>query len=505
MKTLLIFSLLFISPNILSAQLDTNTLTKNELKKSKPKKKKILVKQKLQCNMTVKYKKRPKKVDSFKKIFTQGIFYGRLRSNNFLYDSDSEDSDNYAIGIGGSLVYKSAKYKNFSFTTALYASQVLNHISKDKVSDYKAGKDTFSRYVLATKSRNNMFSLAQNYLSYKKNRSELKIGRFLLETLLLKSNDSKMIPNAFEGANLQIRTIPKTQIQLAYIKKQKLRDHENFHSVLAYSDNASNSYAQWSQNDDGAMHRGITSSKLNEKGIDDRIFLFETKNQSIKNTTLKVGYTLVPKLISSLIVESTYRFKLDNGLTIKPSIHYMKQFDNGAGAIAGANLRTDSTGYDNPNSLSNTLLASRMDFIYGPSSLRFGYSKIYEGGDIVSPWRAQPTSGYSRAMSQMNWFANTETSMIRADFDFDKAGILNGLHLMSRYAIQDFDDNKPGVTADLNIFTFDVIKRFKEYPNFMMKLRTGFVHEDHKVANLDGSLKKDPSYKDIRIEMNYLF
>jgi len=505
MKYQFIFSILLISLGILSAQEEIDSNSKSGLKSNKPKKKKPVIKQRLQCNMTIKYKKRPKKVDSFEELFTKGIFYGRLRSNNFLYDTVRDNKDHYVIGIGGSLIYKSAKYKNFSFTTGLYASQTLNNISIDKLADYKAGKDIFSRYVMATKGRKNIFSFAQNYLSYKKNRTEIKIGRFLIETLLLKSNDSKMIPNTFEGINLQIRTIPKTQIQLAYIRKQKLRNHESFHRVLAYNDNNLEAYSNWSQNDDGAMHRGISVSKLDEKGIDDHIFLFEIKNQSLKNTTVKANYTIVPQLLSSLVLESTYRFKIKNKLTIKPSIHYMKQFDNGAGKIAGANLRTDSIGYDNPNSLSNTLLASRIDFIYGPASLRFGYSKVYEGGDIISPWRAQPTSGYSRAMSQMNWYANTETTMIRADFDFQRANLINGLHIMSRYARENFDDTKPGVTADLNIFTFDIIKRFKEYPNFMIKLRTGFIHEDHKVANLDGSLKKNPSYNDIRVEMNYLF
>jgi len=496
MKNQFIFSILFIGSNILSAEVEITATQKN---------KKAIVKQKIQCNMTIKYKKRPRKVNSIKEVFTKGIFYGRIRSNNFIYNTNGTEYDHFITGIGGSLIYKSAKYKNFSFTTGLYTSATLNNISKNKLSTYKAGKDTFSRYVMAKNNRNNISLFAQNYISYKKSRTELKVGRFLLETLLLKSNDSKMIPNAFEGANLQIRSIPKTQIQLAYIKKQKLRDHEKFHNVLAYGDNQDDLYSQWSLNDDGAMHRGITSSKLNEKGINDRIFLFEGKNQSLKNTTVKIGYTVVPKLISSLIVESTYKFKLDAGLIIKPSIHYMKQFDNGAGQIAGANLRTDVRGYDKPNSLSNTLLANRIDFIYGASSLRLGHSKVYEGGDIISPWRAQPTSGYTRAMSQTNWYANTKTIMLRADFDFEKANLINGLHIMSRYAIQNFDDNKPGVSSDLNIFTFDIIKRFKEYPNFMMKLRTGFIREDHKITNIDGTIKKDPSYNDIRIEMNYLF
>ncbi|CAA6810079.1 MAG: Unknown protein [uncultured Sulfurovum sp.] len=492
----ILFTFMFLLLSITFAYAKTDSDKKN---------KKTIAKQQIQCNMTVKYKVRPKRVDDFTKILSEGIFYGRLRSNTFMFDGGPDDVSHYSIGLGGNLIYKSARYKGFSFTTGLYTSLNPNHVEEDELGNYRYGKDTFSRHAVATSDRDTMLALTENYLSFKKNRAELKVGRFLLETYLLKSHDTKMIPNAFEGANLRIRTLPNTKIQLAYITKQKLRDHESFHNVLAYNDDTSDPYAKWTGNDDGAMHRGLTYSKLNAKGIDDNIIVFETKNTSIENTTLKVGYTAVPELVSSMVLEGTYKYKLDNGLKIKPALLYMQQFDNGAGAIGGANLKTNTTGYDNPNSVDNSILASRLDLIYGAGSLRIGYSDVKDGGDIIAPWHAQPTAGYSRAMSRMNWFANTKTTMFRADYDFSRAGLVSGLRVMSRYAMQDFDDSKPGTTSDLNIFTFDIVKRFEEHPNFMMKVRTGFVTEDHKVANLDGSFKKDPTYNAVRLEMNYLF
>lgn len=498
MKILITFTLLLSSISFSYATVDTS-------KNIKKPEKKIVAKQRIQCNMTVKYKKRPPRVDEFTKVLSEGVLYGRLRSNTFIFDGGSDDVSHYSLGLGGNLTYKSARYKGFSFTTGLYTSQNPNHVNKSELGDYRYGKDTFSRHAVATKGRDGMTALTENYLSYKKSRAELKVGRFLLETYLLKSHDTKMIPNAFEGANLNIRTFPHTKIQLAYITKQKLRDHESFHRVLAYNDDTSTPYAKWTGNDDGAMHRGLTYSKLDAKGIDDNIIVIETKNNSIDNTTIKLGYTAVPNLVSSLVLEGSYKFTLDNGLKVKPALLYMQQFDDGAGAIGGANLKTNTTGYANPNSLDNSIMATRLDFIYGAGSLRIGYSDVKDGGDIVAPWHAQPTGGYTRAMSRMNWYANTKTVMFRADYDFSKAGLTNGIHIMTRYAMQDFDDNKPGTTSDLNIFTFDIVKRFKDNPNFMMKMRTGFVKEDHKVANIDGSFKKDPSYNTVRLEMNYLF
>ncbi len=498
MRILLNFIILLLSINYAYADIETS---KNKITK----KKKIIAKQRIQCNMTVKYKVRPKPVDEFSKVLSEGILYGRIRTNTFIFDGGPDDISHYSIGMGGNLTYKSARYKGFAFTSGLYTSQNPNKVQKDELSNYRYGKDTFSRHAVATKGRDGMTALTENYLSYKKHRAELKIGRFLIESYMLKSHDTKMIPVAFEGANLNIRTFPNTKIQLAYITKMKLRDHENFHRVLAYNDDSSNPYAKWTENDDGAMHRGITTSKLDAKGIKDRIIVIEGKNSSIKNTTLQFSYTALPELVSSLMIEGGYKFKLDNGLKIKPAIRYTHQFDDGAGAIGGANLKTNTTGYSNPNSLENAILSSRLDFIYGAGSIRIGYSDVKDGGDIIAPWHAQPTGGYSRQMSGMNWYANTQTTMFRADYDFSKAGLIEGIRIMTRYTIQDFDDNKPGTTADSNIFTFDIVKRFKDNPNLMFKMRTAFVREDHKVANIDGTFKKDPTYNAVRLEMNYLF
>jgi hypothetical protein len=108
-------------------------------------------------------------------------------------------------------------------------------------------------------------------------------------------------------------------------------------------------------------------------------------------------------------------------------------------------------------------------------------------------------------MAQYNWYANTKTYMLRADYDFDRAGVLEGVKAFIRYAVQDFDDRKPGVQADSEVFTLDVIKKFESIPGLWMKTRMAYVSGDaHTIAG-DGTHKKDPSYNEFRFEINYLF
>jgi len=462
--------------------------------------------QKLRCNMTIQNREFPKKVDSLTKMLLDGRFYGRFRMNSFVYNNKDNERDHEVVAVGGSLTYHSAYFNGFGLGASFYTSQTpWQNMSQESLEFYKGGKDTLSRYDISTGKEEGLTSLAQAFVEYRGNHNRVKIGRQLFESFLTKSNDTKMIPNSFEGVSFENRSFTSTTIKTAILTRQKLKDHSDFHHVLAYGDNPNDAYAKWSENDDGAMHQGLTISRLNEKGIEDRLLIFDIKNSAITNTTLNANYTAVPELLSSMMVEGSYRFVFKKTKLI-PSVRYMAQFDNGAGAIGGANLKDNTIGYDNPDSLDGSLFATRLDVIQRSWSLRFGYSSVADKGDIVAPWRGFPTAGYTRAMGQYNWNANTDTYLLRADYNLDKAGLLNGGRLMMRYAVQNFDDAKAGVSSDKKIFTINLVKRgFLFTPNLYAKIRMAFIDGKSDTIAIDGSLKPDSSYTELRFEINYLF
>jgi hypothetical protein len=69
---------------------------------------------------------------------------------------------------------------------------------------------------------------------------------------------------------------------------------------------------------------------------------------------------------------------------------------------------------------------------------------------------------------------------------------------MARYAIQDFDDKKSGVQADTNIVHIDARQNIND--TMELKVRFGLAN-----ANVGTSGKKDNSYKEYRVELNYFF
>jgi len=453
------------------------------------------------------YDELPGEVDNIGDIFSEGMFYGRLRFNSFAFKWGNEmevdgvklRSDHVVGAIGGSLIYKSATFNGFSTGAGLYSSRSFGNLDFQDVYLYKAGKGTFSRYDALTDGSLDIVTLAEGYLQYTYEDTFVMVGRQIVESFLTKSNDTKMIPNTFEGATLRNRSIPNTSFQMAYLTKQKLRDHTKFHHLLAVGDDPDDPYSIFSENDDSAMHYGLKLSELQARGIEDRLFIAEAKSESIDNVVFMMNYSAVPELISSAMIQADYRFDLGD-MYIIPGFRYMRQFDDGAGEIGGANLKTITEGYTNPESLNAELFGARIAFVEDGFKLRFGYTKVADKGDIIAPWRGFPTEGFTRSMAQYNWYANTESYMIQLDYEFES---FEAFKIISRFAVQNFDDNKLGVQADSNVFEINFFKGLGESPVYL-KTRLAHVAGDDDTV-VDGITKLDPSYNELRIELNYLF
>ncbi|WP_295421156.1 OprD family outer membrane porin [Sulfurovum sp.] len=479
--------------------------TVKKVKKDKPKRQ-------TRGNMTVKYNVLPGSVDSVGDMFSEGIFYGRLRSNTFYWDWSDEDyetggkrKDNKNMGVGGSLIYKTAILNGFSGTFGYYGS--LNpdffRMDDEDVKYSKAGKDTFSRYKVKKTGSYGIHALGQAYLEYNNGTFDVKAGRQLFESVFTASNDTKMIPNAFDGITVSAKVAPKTKVRAAWFGKQKLRDHENAHDVVTFKDSNGES---WNNNDDSAVHKGLSYANFLAAGEDTNhdLFLADLQTKYVDNLVFKLSYLQVPGVVKDIVAEAHYKIPFENGWALRPGVRYFYQMDDGGGAVAGYTNLTGkaATGYDAgvADSLDSSLFAARLDLKMPDKKgfFRLGYSKVEDKADIVAPWRGFPTGGFTRAMAQYNWYANTETFLARAVYQFTpdfKASL--------RYAVQDFDDSKDNVQADSTIWHLDTWYNFTD--RFQMKTRIGIVQADDDIAKSLGGTKGDVSYNEYRLEFNYLF
>ena len=469
-------------------------------------------KRELQANMNEVYNTLPTNANNIAEAFTNGMFYGRLRTNIFQFDwENNANGDNKAFALGGSLIYKTAPLSGFSATAGFYyANSPFNSLREDDadVGIVKSGKDTFSRYDVNTDGDWSMAVLAQAYIEYDLSKTSLKLGRQFFESALTASNDTKMIPNAFEGLTFESKDIPKTTLKGAYLTAQKLRDHTTFHDVLTYKDSSTSS---WNNNDDSGIHKGLNYANFKAAGedVDHELVILALSNSSVENLKFDATYTAVPSVLASIIGEINYKIALGDGYTLTPGFRYMEQIDNGGGDIGGASLSgalgrdkkpTTLLGYRDRYSLDGSVWMGRLVLNKGALKLLAGYSDVANDADLVAPWRGFPTGGYTRAMAQVNWIANTKSTMGEISYDFGKANILKGFKAIGRYVIEDFDESKQsaGAQADMRVVHIDLLQQITK--TLDAKFRFGMVNADNRTNGID----KD-SYNEYRFEINYLF
>lgn len=475
----------------------------------------------LKRNMTVEYTKLPGAVNSFTEMFTEGELYGRFRAHYFNWDyhDDSTNTpssrDNEMLGLGGSLVYKTGFYNGFGATAGFYG--VTSGLMSDNIhgtSNFgRAGKDMYRTAQDGTEQSIGVF--AEAFLEYKKGKTNVKIGRQTIDTALVATHDTKMIPNTFEALMIVNKDLPDTTVSAGYLMSQKLRDHDKFHSLIAVGTAAAGANNRLNWNDDSGRHNGLNLTNIRAAGgdVNPEMVLLGVSNKSIPNLKLDAEYAGLKGYFNTVVLDANYKIELPDGWSLTPGVRYFGQMDDGAGAIGGASLSgkaaTNANGgnsagraaYTNPDSVDGNIMMGRLVAAKGAFSSYVGYSKVADKADIIAPWRAFPTFLFTRSMAQINWIANTKSYQIRADYNLGTAGIIPGMNVGIDYANMDFDEAKLATSglSDRDLINIDILQSFKSLPNTEFRIRYATVNaETTPTAN-------SRSYDEFRLEMNYLF
>ncbi|WP_304545828.1 OprD family outer membrane porin [Sulfurimonas microaerophilic] len=454
----------------------------------------------IKANGQVVYLDQQKNVENIQDMFKEGNFYGRLRNNNFYYRYDDSDKNSYLVNaIGASLIYKSANYNGFDFTVGGYASRAFFSENESNINTLGPAKDLLSRFNYVNTGSKTLYAFAQANIAYTVSKTKLTVGRQLVETFYTKSNDTKMIPNSFDGVVLESQDLKDTKIKLAYLAKQKLRDHQTSHSILMYGDANLSSYTrpEWNGNDDSAMHKGLTYTALKaaDKNTEAPLLVIDGQNNSVENLQVNFAAYAVPELLSQAMGELNYKVNLD-GFSITPGVRYIQQFDNGAGAVGGAALSGTTTGYKDPNSLDAQMIAARVVANVSDYKINLGYTNILDKADLVTPWRGFPTAGYTRSMGIYNWTANTKSYRIELVKGANKTGIYKDGFIQTSVLYIDGDQDKSG--KDRVYYYFGYVKNLESAPEFQYRVRLGY-------GDFVGPSSATSDYLDSRLEFNYTF
>ncbi|MEE4279163.1 MAG: hypothetical protein V2I82_11910 [Halieaceae bacterium] len=448
-------------------------------------------------NMVVSYSPLLDSAESPLEVLTKGEIYGRIRSNSFRWDWEEPVPgalvDHEIAGLGGSIVFKSADYRGLGFTVGAYGTST--PWQNFELNDYralKAGKDLVSRG-----SRDGEYAvIGEAFLQWQGDRGQLRAGRQIYESAFTASNDTKMIPNTFDGVSAQFNATADTHLYAAWFDGQKLRDHRHAHDVLTFRDANGD---PWRNQDDAGVHRGLSFQNFVDAGQSPENELWiASLDHGRDGFQARLSTLLVPDVVGQAAIEASRKFAGERWV-LTPAVKYFHQQDRGGGAVGGASLLGNAgpdnpLGYRDPDSLDGGMLAARVDIRHIGSGLdfRFGYTDVFDEGDLVAPWRGFPTGGYTRAMGQYNWRSNTRSWMVQLKGDLSRFLPWDGLGILARFADMDLDESKGAGMTDRTAFNVDLTQRFTA--STMGRFRSVFVNDDGPTG-----------YNEYRIELNYLF
>lgn len=500
--------------------------------------------------------------DDLASAFKEGKLDGRIRAHYMMTDWDHNDQwnlgtvpnagntntkpdkDSQGMAIGGSLIYKTAPLRGLSAGVGFYTTQGTGLFTDDTNGIYAGypknttASDLFARGPGAATNFGGSYSvLGQSYLQYDIAGSSVKGGRFLMSNPFISPNDTKMIPLAVEGASFVSNDIADTIIELDYADKVKERGMTYFGSMADTGDtpDAIKNY----YNTHYTATTGPATNILSQYGHNNApgVGVLGVKNKSIKDLEVQGWYMTWPDIIDQAMAEANYKIKAgDVGLSF--GARYMQQIDHGAGAIItpmdgsspyakaavtatsplGGSSKVTIKG-DNDNLVNTYMYALRAIASYGNAKFMLAHSHTASGGDLISPWRAFPTDGYTRSMTQTDWNANTRSYKAQLDYDFNS--MVSGLSALVSYSYYNRDPSKVGYqgqtdryygNGDTHQWNADVKYAVASVKGLELKVRTMIQKNDvvqpiagDTTAGPSEGIKNDTSNKEVRVEVNYFF
>ena len=438
----------------------------------------------LKDNGKFKFKNTPLYANNINNWFRKGVYATKIKSNYFTYIKDGEDYNVY--GIASSIKYRTAAFKDVYLSAQ--ADLVMHPISSAipmNMSGFYKGIDVINKKQFSAGDRNDWYSIPELNITYQPSRSFfMRYGYQGYNNIMVAENDTKMVKNSFSGLSM-LYANEAFNYNGAVFNKQKLRNHIDYHDVIKYDG--------YNENDDSGVHKGLTDS--NGLNFDTYLTLNEINISYIPKTKISISNAFVNKLFSLTTTDIKY-FIPFNGYNVIFGGRYFLQQDIGAGKIGGASLSGNKslTGYKDITTVNSSMYAGNMTIKTGDSVYMFGYSKVDDKADIITPWRNFSTKGYTRSMGITNWYANTESFMFQMKTKLDKYGIA-----VLDYTYVDNDeikiDSNGNNLQDFQVYHLDyTINHFSSIKNLQLKTRYSYITFE------DGHVEQD-----IRTEFNYLF
>lgn len=126
--------------------------------------------------------------------------------------NNEASTDTYATALGGILKYETPQWNGMKLGVAGYGSQKL-HFATGSFDDGKANQDFLSE------DGSSFAYVGEAYADYSANDFNVRIGRQLIDTPMVNTDDIRMFPDSYEAALATYKGVEKITFTAGYIKR----------------------------------------------------------------------------------------------------------------------------------------------------------------------------------------------------------------------------------------------------------------------------------------------
>jgi len=186
-------------------------------------------------------------------------------------------TDTYATALGGILKYETPVWNDFKLGVAGYASQKIP-FATGSLDTGKTNPDFFDAQGKS------FVYLGEAYVDYTANDLNIRIGRQLIDTPFVNTDEIRMLPNTFEAAMATYGGIEKTTVTAGFIKRWAGYDSPRGHS------DSINEFKQF-----GETHESLGT------------YLLGISNESISDLLLQGWFYSIDEVTDIAYADATYK------------------------------------------------------------------------------------------------------------------------------------------------------------------------------------------------------
>lgn len=385
-------------------------------------------------------------------VLKEGKVSGQIRTA-YVNQDNAIDTDTYGTSVGGRLKYETATWNNVTLGIAAYISEKLSFASGN---GEKLNPDFFDTYG------NSFVYLGEGYIDYSTDDVSVRIGRQMVDTPFMETDDVRFLPNSFEAAIVSYSGIQNTIMVAGYAQRWAGYDSPTGHN------DSLNEFKKFGENHDSSG-----------------LYLVGITNESFEDFAVQGWLYKINQYSDIVYTDGRYTKTLGENTTVELNAQY-------------ALFNEDKDTQGNETGIDGHVYGVGIQVNTAMVTLGAAYNRTSNtNGKFIS--NGLGGGPYYTSMEEMtiDGLEDAKAYQVSAEIDMTDAGI-EGLSVAALYG--DFRGRVQDL--DAKVTEFDVVAAYTLDENICADMSYAIINDKNKNSSDTGT---DGGYNRFLVRLNYSF